>query len=134
MDVIVEEKPSYEDCIKTLEETHELPHWKEYFSYKGQEIGRPIYVEPFISRCGNECIKEELGFYHLFYKDRLVYIGMSRNLRGRIMYHYKNPEMIFDAMLIFYTPELNIKQVLIIESKLIKHFEPPLNISCLTRN
>lgn len=121
-----------EELYKFKEEVLNIPHYKDYFEHNGTKIGRPFCLKTIIELYGKESINDDLGWYHLFYQGRLVYIGMSRNLRGRLLYHLKNKDMIFDAILIFYSNgTLNVEQVLMIETKLIKHFKPSLNLACI---
>lgn len=122
-----------EEVYTFKEKVLEIPHYKDYFEApNGDKIGRPFCLKTMVELYGREVIPDDLGWYHLFYEGRLVYIGMSKNLRGRLMYHLKNPDMIFDAVLYFPScGTLTLEQVLKIETKLIKHFKPSLNITCI---
>lgn len=110
-----------------LEEHHGVPHYKEYFEYNNMQVGKPFCLRTAISLHGKEIIPDEKGLYHLFYKGRLVYIGMSKRLRGRLLYHLNDIDMVFDAILWFKTPNLSVEEILDRETKLIKTFKPPLN-------
>lgn len=126
------DKDNEDEMYKFKEDNLKIPHYKDYFEYNGTKIGRPFCLKTLVELYGKEAIVDDLGWYHLFYKGRLVYIGMSRNLRGRLLYHLKDQDMIFDAVLVFPScGTLNVEQVLIIETKLIKHFKPSLNSACI---
>jgi hypothetical protein len=126
-------KDDDDEMYKFKEENLKIPHYKDYFEApNGTKLARPFCLKTLVELYGREVIVDDLGWYHLFYEGRLVYIGMSKNLRGRLLYHLKNPDMVFDAVLIFPScGTLTIEQVLKIETKLIKHYKPSLNITCI---
>ena len=109
-----------------------IPRYKEPFRHKGVDIGYPFDLHAAVDRLGSAIIPEVMGIYHLFYKGRLVYIGMSRNLRGRLLYHIKDPEKVFDAVLFFNAEDKSLEKVLEIEANMIRHFVPPLNTECIS--
>lgn len=117
----------------TLEEEvyRNVPHYNDYFQHDGLNVGKPYCLKSAVKHYGKEVIKDCLGLYHLFFEGRLVYIGMSKNLRTRLLYHLKDTDMVFDAVLIFPAPERSIEQVLKIETKLIKRYKPSLNQACI---
>jgi hypothetical protein len=101
------------------------------FIVDGVVIGIPFDLKELISKYGKEIIPNELGIYHLFYKDQLVYIGMSRKLRGRLLCHLKDNDMPFNNVLWFCASLLenkaSVEDILILEHNLIKKFKPVLN-------
>jgi hypothetical protein len=113
-------------------EVKRVPHYKEPFKSNNIEVGYPFDLDVAVRTFGREIIPEALGIYHLFYKGRLVYIGMSKNLRGRLLYHLKDPDKVFDGVLWFDCNDRSIENVLNIESKLIRRHMPPLNIECIS--
>lgn len=103
------------------------------FIYDGEIIGYPFDLKGLIDRHGKAIIPNCLGFYHLFFRGRIVYIGMSRKIRGRLLSHLRDENMIFDSVLWFcadmYYENPTVEKILIIESNLIKRFMPPLNLA-----
>jgi len=101
------------------------------FSYNGYVIGKPFNLVQLINRYGKQIIPDCLGIYHLFYNDQLVYIGMSKNIRGRLLCHLRDNDMEFQYCLWFVADMLkdncSISDVLKIEHKMIKTFKPVLN-------
>ena len=102
------------------------------FVVEGVTIGVPFNLEQVINRFGKELIPNELGIYHLFYEDQLVYIGMSKSIRGRLRQHLKDKDMPFNNVLWFCSSllinkEATIEDTLRIEYKMIKKFKPVLN-------
>ena len=114
------------------QEVNKVPHYKEQFIANGKEIGRPFDLRVAVQTFGREIIPDVQGIYHLFYKGRIVYIGMSKNLRGRLLYHLKDPEKVFDAVLWFNLEDYSIEQVLNFERKMIIYHVPPLNIESIS--
>lgn len=101
------------------------------YIYNGEIIGHPFNLIQFISTFGRNNIPDCLGIYHLFYKDMLVYIGMSKNLQGRLVQHVKDKDMVFDNCLWFTCRDITIENVLNIEYNMIKKFKPSLNSTYL---
>ena len=101
------------------------------FIVDGVVIGYPFNLRQTINQFGKEIIPNCLGIYHLFYNDRLVYIGMSKNIRGRLLYHLKDNNMPFNNVLWFcashYKENCTIENILQIECNMIKRFTPSLN-------
>lgn len=114
------------------EQIKHIPHYKEPFKHNEVVIGYPFNLHIAVDRFGAEIIPDVMGIYHLFYKGRLVYIGMSRNLRGRLLYHLKDPEKVFDGILFFNLEDRSLERVLTIEANMIRHYIPPLNIECIS--
>ena len=104
------------------------------FIFNSNVIGYPFNLVDLVYSVGKEFIPDGLGIYHLFYKDKLVYIGMARNVRTRLIQHLKCSDMVFDNVLWFMTPYLTVEQVLQKESTLIRIHNPPLNISQFYKN
>lgn len=103
--------------------------YKEPFFYNGLEIGRPYCLASLLGTWGIDMLPPKVGIYHLFFEGRLVYIGMSKNLRKRLVYHFKDKDMIFDGVLHFVMeePKYTLEYVLKTETKMIKAHRPPLN-------
>ncbi len=101
------------------------------FLVDGITIGKPFNLKQIIDRYGKNIIPNELGIYHLFYNDQLVYIGMSKKIRGRLLQHLKDNDMPFNNVLWFCAEQLiddaTIEDILRIEYKMIKKFKPVLN-------
>ena len=89
-----------------------VPHYKEPFIHNDKEVGYPFNLNTAVNMFGKNVIPEDQGIYHLFHKGRLVYVGMSKNLRGRLLYHLKDDEKVFDAVLWFNMKDRTIEQVL----------------------
>jgi hypothetical protein len=116
-------------CVDT-----QIPHYKDYFRYDDLEIGRPFCLDTAVRIYGKEIVPSTQGIYHLFYHGILVYIGMSKNLRKRLLYHAKDDDMVFDAVLWFSMPDYSIANILEKEAKMIKQFRPSLNTAQLCCN
>lgn len=105
--------------------------YKRPFLCNGIEIGYPFNLNDLVKKGLSDLIPESLGIYHLFYEGRLVYIGMSKKIKGRLLYHLKSKDMVFDSVLWFCTRNLckenPIKKTLDIEAKMIKYHKPNLN-------
>jgi excinuclease UvrABC nuclease subunit len=115
-----------QDLDKMIER---IPKYKEPFVDDGIIIGYPFCLTSAISSFGKEVIPDRLGIYHLFFKGNLVYIGMSQNLRGRLLYHLKHRYKVFDGVLFFESNGFTLEEILTIEANMIKKFTPSLNIS-----
>jgi len=111
-----------------------VPHYKTPLIHDGEIIGYPYCIETAVQIFGKEVISERHGIYQLFYKESMVYVGMSKNLRKRILYHIQDKDKIFDAAMIFPLPEYSLKEILDIEACMIKHYTPSLNVSHLCKN
>lgn len=112
-----------------LAEFYGIELYKEPFFYNGLEIGRPYCLGSVLGTWGVEMLPAKVGIYHLFFEGRLVYVGMSKNLRKRLLYHFKDKDMIFDGVLHFVMeePQYTLEDVLRTETKMIKVHRPPLN-------
>lgn len=103
----------------------------EPYYHRGDLIGLPFNLKQMVSKYGKEIIPAELGLYHLFYNEMLVYIGISKNIRGRLLQHMKNPDMTFNNVLWFcgkdWKPDATMKDMIEIEYRMIKEMQPPLN-------
>ena len=97
------------------------------FVVDGETIGVPFNLQQVVDAYGKEMIPDQLGIYHLFFEDQLVYVGMSKSIRGRLRMHLKDKDMPFNNVLWFCSGDLTIKQTLTIEYKMIKKFKPVLN-------
>jgi len=113
-------------------EISKVPHYKEQFVVKGVEIGRPFDLTIAVQLFGKGVIPDCQGIYHLFYKGRIVYVGMSKNLRSRLLYHLKDLEKVFDAVLWFRLEEYSIEQILNYERRMIQYHMPPLNMESIS--
>jgi hypothetical protein len=108
-----------------------IPKYKDPFIYKDMHLGHPFCLESTVKLFGKEIIPDTIGIYHLFYQGNLVYVGMSKNLRSRLLYHLKDREKVFDGVLWFKTGDRSLERVLRIEAKMIKKFVPSLNTACI---
>lgn len=108
--------------------------YKEPFIHNGVVVGRPYCLASVLGTLGVEMLPAKVGIYHLFFEGRLVYVGMSKNLRKRLVYHFKDKDMIFDGVLHFVMeePEYTLEDVLRLESKMIKVHKPPFNIQAIS--
>jgi len=101
------------------------------FVVDGEEIGTPFNLAQTVAKYGNEIVPDELGIFHLFYEDQLVYVGMSKSIRGRLKQHLKDDDMPFNNVLWFcaesFKKGATIADVLKLEYKMIKKFKPVLN-------
>jgi excinuclease UvrABC nuclease subunit len=101
------------------------------FVVDGVIIGLPFNLQMVVNKYGKTIVPNCLGIYHLFYNDQLVYIGMSKNLRGRLLCHLKDKDMPFNNVLWFCMDILrenpSIEETLRIEHNMIKRFKPALN-------
>ena len=97
------------------------------FVSNGIEVGTPFCLSEAVALFGKNIIPDVLGIYHLFYNDQLVYIGMSRSIRGRLLGHLKDNDMPFTYVLWFPMKEYTVTEVLDKEYKMIKYYKPVLN-------
>lgn len=101
------------------------------FTVDGVIIGYPFNLQQVINKYGKEIVPNCLGIYHLFFNDQLIYIGMSKKIRERLLCHIKDNDMPFNNVLWFcaelWKNEATIKDVLQIEYKMIKKFKPVMN-------
>ena len=65
------------------------------FTVDGVVIGKPFNLQMVVSRFGKEIIPNCLGIYHLFYKDQLIYIGMSKKHKRSIIATLKRQRYAF---------------------------------------
>lgn len=117
---------------ETIEEVspdllHGIRRMKKPFIVDGVVIGLPFDLSQVVSKYGRSIIPDELGIYHLFYDDTLVYIGMSKSLRGRLLGHLTDDDMPFHFVLWFCGNGKSVREILDIERKMIKRFKPELN-------
>jgi len=102
------------------------------FVVDGKVIGLPFNLQDVINNIGKKIIPDKLGIYHLFQDDRLVYIGMSKNVRNRLLGHLIDDDMPFNNCLWFisseFTKERTVKEIFNIERNMIKRFRPIFNI------
>ena len=59
----------------------------------------------------------------------LVYVGMSTNLRGRLLQHLRDESKVFHNVLWFCCQDKTIEEVLELEYIMIKKFKPSLNLT-----
>lgn len=116
-----------EEILGYNEFLQSIPLSDEPFTYKDRVIGYPFDLHSLVSTYGKEIIPDKLGIYHLFLDERLIYIGMSKNLKERLLYHLNSNDMPFNYCLWFVLEEMSLKRVLLIEKRLIKSHKPSLN-------
>lgn len=128
-DVFIESGLSLDDEYIGSSIMKGIKHASNPFVYNGEVIGLPFNLQQTIDKFGKEIIPSKMGLYHLFLDDRLVYIGMSKNLKGRLLYHLKDQDMVFDNVLWFVSDEigLDLEETLTKEKWMIKYHKPPLN-------
>jgi hypothetical protein len=101
------------------------------FVVDGVEIGLPFNLSQYVNKYGKNSIPDRLGIYHLFFHDQLVYIGMSKSIKGRLIQHLRDKDMPFHNVLWFCASRIGknatIEDVLTVEYNLIKKFKPVLN-------
>jgi len=101
------------------------------FIVDGVVIGKPFNLQMVIDRFGKQIIPNCLGIYHLFYNDQLVYVGMSKKIKGRLLQHLKDKDMPFNNCLWFcahmWKKNATVKDILRIEYLMIKKYKPVLN-------
>jgi predicted GIY-YIG superfamily endonuclease len=101
------------------------------FVCNGRVIGKPFNLQQLVDKYSKDAIPDTLGIYHLFYHDQLVYIGMSKSIRKRLMQHLGDNDMPFNNVLWFCSDQLKenatIADVLEVEYRMIKYFKPVLN-------
>lgn len=101
------------------------------YIHNGKLIGYPFNLRGLVDRYGKNIIPDELGIYHLFYNDQLIYIGMSKSLKGRLLCHLKDKDMPFNRCLWFcasiMSRPMSIADILKIEYQMIKQIKPALN-------
>lgn len=122
----LEGNPEKETIIFNLKNLRRAP---TPYIYNGEMIGHPFNLEDVLNFFGEQSIPETQGIYHLFYKDMLVYVGMSKRLRGRLIQHLKDEGKVFDNVLWFEMPDRTIEEILNIEYNMIKKFKPSLNLT-----
>ncbi len=98
------------------------------FIVDGNVIGVPFNLDQVYYLFGKEIIPDKLGIYHLFYKDQLVYIGMSKSIRRRLIEHLRDKDMLFDDVLWFcskrWKQDDTIEETLRIKYKMIEKHKP----------
>lgn len=113
-----------------LEESH-VEYSSTKFIVDGECIGTPFNLKLLVQAYGKDIIPSKLGIYHLFYNDQLVYVGMSKNLRNRLLGHLRDEEMPFNYCLWFcadrWREESTVEDILRVEYNMIKRFKPVLN-------
>lgn len=97
------------------------------YIYNGKVIGLPFNLQQTIFWFGKEFIPNCQGLYHLFLDSHLVYIGMSKNIRGRLLNHLKDDDMVFDNVLWFCMEDYSLEHIIKKEKELIKQMRPSLN-------
>ena len=98
------------------------------FVVNGEVIGCPFNLQILINIYGKDMVPNCMGIYHLFSDDKLVYIGMSKNIRKRLIEHLRDDAKVFNNVLWFCTGDRTIDKVFEIERNLIKLHNPILNI------
>jgi hypothetical protein len=92
----------------------------------------PLNLRDIMSAYGEWGVSDEMGIYWLFNEDKLIYIGMSKNIRRRLKQHIKEGEKVFDCVCWFKASDTwdnpTVKKVLNLEDRMIKKYRPSLNI------
>ena len=90
-----------------------------------EAVAYPICLKSLITCLGKDFVPEIIGVYYLYLDKRIVYIGMSKNVRQRVLYHLKANQIPFTHIVWF--PLNTIEDALSFEFKAIKYYKPPLN-------
>jgi predicted GIY-YIG superfamily endonuclease len=106
----------------------------------GEPMCQPFALSGLLYYFDKEIIPDCMGVYWLVKNDRIVYIGMARNLRKRLLYHYKNKHketaIAFDSVSWFpswmHAEEETVEQTLKLEKVMIQHHIPALNMKHLS--
>lgn len=108
------------------------------FVHNNELIGYPFNLKEAVSVYGRDVVPDKPGIYHLFYNELLVYVGMSKSLRDRLMCHLKDDDMPFNNVLWFCDERFvkedgspNVQKLMEIEYKIIKMYKPSLNTQYL---
>ena len=116
---------------KFIGEEYGLATYENPFIVDGIEIGYPFNIRKAVDRFGKDIIPDCLGIYHLFFDEQLVYIGMSKNLRARLLCHISDEDKVFTHVLWFcadkWKPNATIADVMHIERVMIRKMKPVLN-------
>jgi hypothetical protein len=92
----------------------------------------PSNLRDIMSAYGEWGIPDKMGIYWLFSEDKLVYIGMSKNIRRRLKQHLKEGVKVFDCVCWFKASDTwdnpTVNKVLNLEDRMIKKYRPSLNI------
>ncbi len=109
------------------------------YTCEGLQIGVPFHLGDLVKKFGKQMIPDVLGIYHLFYNDNLTYVGMSKKLRGRLLWHLKDDNMPFTWCMWFCAETLgseyidNVEAILRLESNMIKALKPSMNTQHISR-
>jgi hypothetical protein len=109
----------------------ELEYDCAFTGVEGELIVKPILIDVVMKYGLTRFIYPSRCIYHLFDKGKLVYIGIAENGQRRILQHYKGKRGEFDAFCTFeVSTDWSRLQMHQLESKMIKHWKPKLNIAC----
>jgi len=118
-----------------------IRQYESPYIFQGEVIGFPFSLADLVSAKMDFLIPEKMGIYHLFLAGRVVYIGMSKSLKSRLLYHLNDKLMYFDSVLWFCTEDLGLdddkcplKKTLELEANMIKMVMPPLNTQHFVKN
>jgi len=97
--------------------------------HNGVIIALPFNLGDLIKTDLKSLIPESYGIYYLYYDDILVYIGMSSNLKNRLLGHYKKNDMEFNNVIWFSTEYFGktLAETFKLESSMIKVYKPFYN-------
>jgi excinuclease UvrABC nuclease subunit len=100
---------------------------KTPFYYNNLFIGYPFSLRELYNNTGKMFIPKKCGIYHLFKGDKLVYIGMSKNICNRLLNHLRDENKDFDYCLWFVTKDKTVNQIFEIEKRMITYWKPKYN-------
>ncbi len=100
---------------------------KTPFYYQDLLIGYPFSLRDLYYHTGKMFIPKKQGIYHLFKGDKLVYIGMSKNICNRLLGHLRDEQKDFDYCLWFVAKENTVNEIFEIEKRMIKYWKPKYN-------
>jgi|DEB0MinimDraft_4_1074332.scaffolds.fasta_scaffold25003_1 hypothetical protein len=93
------------------------------YTHNGNTIGHPVRAD-YRSYYHAPAIR---GMYHLFTKDKLIYIGISDNLQRRLKEHYRNDNLDFQYFLTFDCSNMTREELEQQEELMIRTLNPPMN-------
>ena len=72
-------------------------------------------------------LKEKKGIYALYYRKKLVYVGLATNLYWRTHHHLKSKRLKWDTFSIFVLPTKNLKHLRDLETTVVRIAKPKGN-------
>lgn len=98
------------------------------FEHDGKVIGLPFNLKDLVEFHTKYTIPATRGIYHLFKGSRLVYVGMSTNIRSGLLGYLRDEDSGFDNVLWFCMKDRTLEDIFRIEANMIRHHKPCLNV------